>query len=215
MTERSHHRLIEALLFASAEPVPESILATHLPEDLSIAAVLADLQADYAARGVVLVKRGEGWAFRTAPDLAEGLRSEENVSRKLSRAAIETLAIIAYHQPCTRAEVEEVRGVALSKGTMDILFEAGWIRPKGRRRTPGRPLTWATTQGFLDHFGLESLDDLPGVAELKAAGLLDSRPSAYANRALEGAGLEDVDEPQDNSLEDFLASAMPEDEGVE
>lgn len=189
-------RLVEALLFAAAEPLSEQALAEKLPPGVDLAPVLARLQADYALRGVNLVHRDGRWAFRTAPDLAGALQVEAAVQRRLSRAALETLAIIAYHQPVTRAEVEEVRGVAVSKGTMDILFEAGWIRPKGRRRTPGRPVTWITTETFLDHFGLENLADLPGVDELRAAGLLDARPAmaAYANRAGDDGPPVDVDE---------------------
>lgn len=190
-------RLIEALLFASPDPLSERALAEKLPEGVEIVPILLRLQAEYAPRGINLMRFGERWAFRTAPDLAAQMRVEAEVQRRLSRAAIETLSIIAYHQPVTRAEVEEIRGVAVSKGTIDILFEAGWIRPKGRRRTPGRPVTWVTTDGFLDHFGLESLGDLPGVEELRAAGLLDARPamSAYANRAGEEEPPVDVDEP--------------------
>lgn len=172
-----HLRLIEAILFAAAEPVPERALAERLPEDADVAAALEHLRAQYAGRGVNLVKAGQAWALRTAPDLAQLLTRETEVARRLSRAAVETLAIIAYHQPVTRAEIEEIRGVGLSRGTLDMLFEQGWVRPKGRRRTPGRPVTWGTTDGFLDHFGLESLGDLPGIDELKAAGLLDARPA--------------------------------------
>ncbi|MGE5478313.1 MAG: SMC-Scp complex subunit ScpB, partial [Bacteroidales bacterium] len=181
-------RLIEAILFATAEPLDERTLAERLPEDVDVGEVLRELQAQYAPRGVNLVRREGKWAFRTAADLAGQLVIEQTQTRRLSRAAIEVLAIIAYNQPITRAEIEEVRGVALSKGTLDLLFEAGWIRPKGRRRTPGRPLQWATSDGFLDHFGLESLEDLPNLKELKAAGLLDTRPAAdaYGNRAVEG-----------------------------
>jgi len=172
-----HLRLLEALIFASAEPVPYSVCVQRLPDGAEVRALLARLRADYEARGVNLVRVGKGWAFRTAADLAAALAVEKQVKRKLSRAAMETLAVISYHQPITRAEIEEIRGVSLSQGTMDVLFEAGWIRPRGRRRTPGRPVTWGTTEGFLDHFGLESLDDLPGVDDLKAAGLLDKRPA--------------------------------------
>ncbi|MGE4218333.1 MAG: SMC-Scp complex subunit ScpB [Alphaproteobacteria bacterium] len=168
-------RIIEAILFASAEPVSEASLLARLPSETDIAGILSDLQAFYGNRGINLVRVDKAWAFRTATDLAEHLRVETAVVRKMSRAAVETLAIVAYHQPVTRAEIEEIRGVALSKGTIDILLEAGWIRPRGRRRSPGRPVTWGTTPGFLDHFGLESLDALPGVDELKAAGLLDRR----------------------------------------
>jgi segregation and condensation protein B len=170
-------RLVEAVLFASAEPVAEAALAVRAGPDLP--SILDELVRHYAPRGVNLVRVGAGWAFRTAADLAAELRVTEEVERKLSRAAIETLAIVAYHQPVTRAEIESIRGVATSKGTLDILMEQGWIRPGKRRETPGRPLTWITTEGFLDHFGLESLRDLPGVEDLKAAGLLDTRPVLY------------------------------------
>lgn len=200
MIELEHLRLVEALLFASAEPLSAQALADKLPPGGDIRALLAQLQADYAPRGVNLVDRDGKWAFRTAPDLAGHLRVESQVGRRLSRAAVETLAIVAYHQPVTRGEIEEIRGVAVSKGTMDILFEAGWIRPKGRRRTPGRPLTWVTTDAFLDHFGLQNLDELPGVDELKAAGLLDTRPAiaAYANRAADAEAPVDVEDDEGN-----------------
>lgn len=203
-----HLRLIEAILFASAEPLDERTLGERLPQGVEVAAVLAELQAQYAPRGVNLMRREGKWAFRTATDLAGQLMIEQTLTRRLSRAAIEVLAIIAYNQPITRAEIEEVRGVALSKGTLDLLFEAGWIRPKGRRRTPGRPLQWATSDAFLDHFGLESLEDLPNLKELKAAGLLDTRPAAdaYGNRAVEGDApvdtLEDDAEPEIEPLDD-------------
>ncbi|MCC7276094.1 MAG: SMC-Scp complex subunit ScpB [Alphaproteobacteria bacterium] len=169
-------RLAEALLFAAAEPLDAATLASRYPEGTDIEAVMARLEANYAGRGVNVVRVGGRWTLRTAPDLAGALRLEREVARKPSRAAIETLAIIAYHQPVTRAEVEEIRGVALSRGTLEMLMEAGWIRPKGRRQTPGRPATWVTTDQFLAHFGLDSLGELPGVDELKAAGLLDQRP---------------------------------------
>ena len=168
-------RLLEAILFASTEPMAEKTLAQRLPEGADIAGLLQELAGLYANRGVHLMQSGDRWAFRTAPDLGDRLQTETVVARKLSRAAIETLAIIAYHQPVTRAEVEEIRGVALSRGTLDTLLEADWIRPKGRRQTPGRPVTWVTTDAFLDHFGLESREALPGIEELKAAGLLDAR----------------------------------------
>ncbi|WP_042704370.1 SMC-Scp complex subunit ScpB [Azospirillum sp. B506] len=167
-------RLLEALLFASAEPLDEETLAGRIGPEVGL--LLEELRAHYAPRGITLVRTGGGWAFRTAVDLAPELRREEEVSRKLSRAAIETLAIIAYHQPVTRGEIESIRGVATSKGTLDLLMEHGWVRPGKRRETPGRPLTWITTDHFLDHFGLESLRDLPSVDDLRAAGLLDSRP---------------------------------------
>jgi segregation and condensation protein B len=170
-----HLRLLEALVFAGAQALDEKELAERLPDDADVARLLADLGDLYAARGVNLVKVAGGYAFRTAPDLSEKLRIEKPVTRKLSRAAIETLAIIAYHQPVTRAEIEQVRGVGLSKGTLDLLFEQNWIRPMGRRRAPGKPVTWGTSDFFLEHFGLASLDDLPGQEEMKAAGLLDAR----------------------------------------
>ena len=169
---RPHCRVIEAVLFASPAPVSSVDLARRLPEGVDLRAVLDDLIADYAARGVNLIRIGDAWAFRTAEDLADSLQIEVAVPRKLSRAAVETMAIIAYHQPITRAEIEEMRGVGLSRGTLDILLEAGWIRPGRRRQTPGRPLTWGTSPAFLDHFGLENLTDLPGLDDLKAAGML-------------------------------------------
>ncbi|MBI1209229.1 MAG: SMC-Scp complex subunit ScpB [Azospirillum sp.] len=169
-------RLLEALLFAAAEPVDPNTLAAQLGETADIPALLGELAQRYAGRGVNLVRFEDRYAFRTAADLAPYLRIQESASKRPSRAAIETLAIIAYHQPVTRAEIESIRGVATSKGTLDLLMEAGWIRPGRRRETPGRPLTWVTTDHFLDYFSLESLRDLPGVEELKAAGLLDARP---------------------------------------
>jgi len=173
-----HLRLLEALIFAGTQALDENELAERLPNDTDVPRLLADLADHYAGRGVNLVKVAGGYAFRTAPDLSEKLKIERPVTRKLSRAAIETLAIIAYHQPVTRTEIEQVRGVGLSKGTLDLLFEQNWIRPMGRRRVPGRPVTWGTTEFFLEHFGLPSLDDLPGQEELKAAGLLDPRAQA-------------------------------------
>ena len=170
-----HLRLLEALIFAGTQALDEKELADRLPNDADVSRLLADLAELYANRGVNLVKVAGGYAFRTASDLSEKLKIERPVTRKLSRAAIETLAIIAYHQPVTRTEIEQVRGVGLSKGTLDLLFEQNWIRPMGRRRVPGRPVTWGTTDFFLEHFGLPTLDDLPGHEELKAAGLLDAR----------------------------------------
>ncbi len=177
MSDRVPHlRLAEALLFAAAEPLNEAMLGRHLGEDADVGGLLRDLAEHYAGRGVNLVRLAGGWAFRTAADLAPALRLERPVARKLSRAAVETLAVIAYHQPVTRAEIEEIRGVGLGKGTLDTLMEAGWVRPRGRRMTPGRPLLWVTTPGFLAHFGLDSLRDLPAIDELRAAGLLDLTP---------------------------------------
>ena len=172
-----HLRLLEALLFASENPIPEKVIADRLPEGVDIQTLLRKLTAMYKNRGVNLVKAGKNWAFRTAPDIRVQLVVEKEITRKLSRAAVETLAIVAYHQPITRAEIEEIRGVSVSRGTLDVLLEAAWIRPRGRRRTPGRPVTWGTTESFLDHFGLEGLDDLPGLDDLKASGLMDKRPA--------------------------------------
>lgn len=170
-------RVLEAILFSSADPVSEKVLKSRLPEGSDVDVLLKELKSFYSNRGVHLVSVGKKvWAFRTAPDLSNHLRIDTEVKRRLSRAAIETLSIIAYHQPITRAEIEEVRGVATSKGTLDILLKAEWIRPRGRRRVPGRPVTWGTTEQFLDQFGIEHIEDLPGIEELKAAGLLDARP---------------------------------------
>ena len=169
-------RIVEALLFASPESVSEEAIARRLPSGTDVAALLAELVALYDGRGVAPMKIGERWSFRTAEDLGPRLKIKVKRTRRLSRAGLETLAIIAYHQPITRAEIEEIRGVGLSKGTIDLLLEIGWIRPSGRRRTPGRPLLWRTSDGFLQHFSLESLDDLPGREEMKASGLLDARP---------------------------------------
>ncbi len=170
-----HMRMVEAMIFASSEPVSEKALAERLPEGVDIASVLSSLKAQYADRGVNLMRSGSNWAFRTADDLAFLLQKEAVQQRRLSRAALEMMAIIAYHQPVTRAEIEEIRGVITSKGTLDVLLETGWIRMRGRRRTPGRPVTYGTTKHFLDHFGLEELRDLPGLDELKGAGLLQSQ----------------------------------------
>ena len=191
-------RLLEAILFGSSEPVSERDLISRLPEDADIPGMLEDLRGQYANRGVHLVQVGTGWAFRTAADLGPHLELKKTVQRKMSRAALETLSIIAYHQPVTRAEIEEIRGVATSRGTLDILLEASWIRPRGRRQTPGRPVTWGVSDEFLDHFGLESVKMLPGVDELKAAGLLDRRPGLGLLAAHEAI---EEDEPEDEPYE--------------
>jgi segregation and condensation protein B len=170
-------RMVEAILFATAEPVTVADLAARMPHGADPAEALAHLRRRYEGRGVNLVKVGDAWAFRTAPDLGFLMRRETVETRKLSRAAIETLAIVAYHQPVTRAEIEEIRGVAVSRGTVDQLLELDWIRLGRRRMTPGRPVTFVVTEAFLDHFGLESARDLPGLKELRAAGLLDNRPA--------------------------------------
>lgn len=190
-------RVLEALLFASTEPLDANSLLAYMGEGANIGELLLVLQARYADRGVNLVQRGGKWAFRTAEDLGFLLRRDEHESRPLSRAALETLSIIAYHQPATRAEIEEVRGVATGKGTLDLLMEAGWIRMRGRRRTPGRPVTYGTTDAFLDHFGLESLGDLPGLDELKGSGLLSGRlpPNLQIPLPFDGATLRDDEDP--------------------
>jgi segregation and condensation protein B len=170
-------RLLEAMLFATGEPLTVSAMHERLPEGADVGGMLMELQKRYEKRGVHLLEMNGTWAFRTAVDLGDALSLHKEVQRKLSRAAMETLAIVAYHQPVTRAEIENIRGVATSKGTLDVLMEAGWVKPGRRRETPGRPLTWVTTAGFMDHFGLESMTDLPGLDELKASGLLDRRPA--------------------------------------
>jgi segregation and condensation protein B len=169
-------RLLEALLFAASAPLDDDGIAKRLPPGADVAGLVAELAEHYRSRGVNVVQVAGGWTFRTAPDLGERLKLEQVVTKKLSRAATETLAIIAYHQPVTRAEIEEIRGVVVSSGTLDVLMEAGWIAPRGRRETPGRPVTWATTDTFLSHFGLADRSDLPGIEELKAAGLIGPRP---------------------------------------
>ena len=174
-------RMAEAIVFASAEPVSARALADRLPGETDIAAVMAELQSAYEKRGVNLVRVGDSWAFRTASDLSFLMNREAVQQRKLSRAALEVLAIIAYHQPVTRAEMEEVRGVETAKGTLDVLMETGWVKIRGRRKAPGRPVTYGTSTAFLDHFGLEEIRDLPGIDELKGAGLLSSRmPSNFS-----------------------------------
>jgi segregation and condensation protein B len=203
-------RLLEAILFAATEPMSEDQLAARMPEGADINGLLQELKDHYANRGVHLMGFEDRWAFRTAPDLASKFHIEKEVVRKLSRAAVETLAIIAYHQPVTRAEIEDIRGVAISKGTLDMLLEIGWIRPKGRRETPGRPVTWATTDAFLEHFGLETCDALPGVEELKAAGLLDARATVATLGAQgtlpNGATVgEDEAEDEEGNISDMLA----------
>ena len=174
-------RMAEAIVFASAEPVSAKALAARLPEGTDIAAVMEAVRRQYERRGVYLVRVGDGWAFRTAGDLAFLMNRDAVQQKKLSRAALEVLAIIAYHQPVTRAEIEEIRGVETSRGTLDTLLETGWVRMRGRRRTPGRPVTYGATDAFLDHFGLEEMRDLPGMDELKGAGLLSPRmPSGFS-----------------------------------
>jgi len=173
-TEIQNVRIAEALLFAASEPLDERTISESLPKDTDVAAVLSELREQYSSRGVHLVKVAGKWSFRTAEDLSYLLEKHAHEERRLSKAALETLAIIAYHQPVTRAEIEEIRGVSTSGGTLDILLETGWVRPRGRRRAPGKPITYGTTDAFLSHFGLDTVKDLPGLADLKAQGLLDS-----------------------------------------
>jgi segregation and condensation protein B len=192
-------RQVEALLFAAAEPLALSDLARRLPEGAKVEPALAALQARYAGRGVELDCVAGRWRFRTATDLSALMVEEREVEKRLSRAALETLSIIAYHQPVTRADIEQTRGVGLSKGTLDLLLEIGWVRMRGRRRTPGRPITYGTSDAFLEHFGLAGLNDLPGAQELKAAGLLsmDLPADLMAPPRLGEADDEDPLEPGD------------------
>ena len=196
-------RLLEALLFAAAEPLDEKTLAKRLPAGADVNASLLRLQIEYAPRGVNLVHIGNKWAFRTANDLSWLLTHEAIEPKKLSRAAIETLAIIAYHQPVTRAEIEEIRGVSAAKGTVDVLLETGWIRPRGRRKAPGRPLTYGTTAEFLSHFGLEAVGDLPGLDELKGSGLFDGTlPAGFGvPEPSDDPALRDNEDPLEEPLE--------------
>jgi segregation and condensation protein B len=205
-------RLIEALLFAAKEPLDEKALGKRLPPGTDVRVSLKRLALEYAPRGVNLVRIGNAWAFRTANDLAWLLTHEAVEPKKLSRAAIETLAIIAYHQPVTRAEIEEIRGVAAAKGTLDVLLETGWIRPRGRRKAPGRPLTFGTTEGFLSHFGLERLSDLPGLDELKGAGLFDGQlPESFRIPApSDDPTLQDDEEPLEPADLDLGLAPRPD-----
>jgi segregation and condensation protein B len=211
--ERIAARVVEALLFASDAPLGEDVLAERLPEGADIRAILDRLAEDYAGRGVNLVRVAGKWQFRTADDLAFLLHREAVEQRKLSRATLETLAIIAYHQPVTRAEIEAIRGVTMSKGTLDVLLAAGFIRMRGRRRTPGRPVTYGTTEGFLVHFGLEAIQDLPGLEELKGAGLLDGQIPAGFHVPIpsDQAGLTDDEEPLEET--DLVALMESERDG--
>jgi segregation and condensation protein B len=209
---REHLRIVEAVIFASAGPVDEAVLRTHLPAGADLGRLISELQSAYAGRGVNLVAVAGGWAFRTAEDLAPLLRREQAEPRKLSRAALETLAIIAYHQPATRAEIEEIRGVATAKGTLDVLLESGWVRMRGRRKSPGRPITYGTTPAFLDHFGLERIGDLPGLEELKGAGLLDSLPPVALAAPRDEPDLFDDEEPLGNLADDEMAGPLGEEQ---
>ncbi|MCB1557545.1 MAG: SMC-Scp complex subunit ScpB [Alphaproteobacteria bacterium] len=201
-------RLIEALIFASPEPVTLRTIQSRLPDSADCGKLLLDLQEEYEERGVNLVRLEDAWAFRTAADIGPYLSLAKKQEKKLSRAALETLSIIAYHQPVTRAEIENIRGVATNKGTLDVLLEAGWIKPGRRRETPGRPVTWITSTTFLDEFGISELKDLPGLQELKASGLLDIRPAIEtipgASDLFEGQdGKLEVEDDENNPSEDY------------
>ena len=198
---------LEALVFASDKPVRDRELQHHLPDHLEVADVMAVVMQRYdTTSGVELCRVGDGWAFRTRPAVAERLQQHKSVERPLSRAALEVLAIIAYHQPITRAEIEEIRGISLSKGTIDILLELTWIKPRGRRRTPGRPLTWGTSPAFLDHFGLSDITDLPGMDDLKAAGLL--RKGQILGALMDHNAGDDEDGDDDDLDGDLLEDAL-------
>ena len=203
-------RIAEALLFAATDPVEQKELAKRMPEEADVEAVLEELKAEYALRGINLVRVGTKWIFRTAADLGWLLSRETQEQKKLSRAALETLAICAYHQPVTRAEIEDIRGVAISKGTMDVLIETGWVRLRGRRKAPGRPVTYGTTDAFLLHFGLEQITDLPGLEELKGAGLFDGRlPSGFGvPTPNDSAELTDSEDPLEDDATADLFSEM-------
>lgn len=199
-------RIIEALLFAASEPLSEDVLSEHVPEGEDISALIEELKVFYAGRGINLVRVAGKWAFRTAEDLAFLLERYSTEERRLSRAALETLSIIAYHQPVTRAEIEEIRGVSTSKGTLDVLLETGWIKLRGRRRAPGRPITYGTTETFLTHFGFDNIKDLPGLDELKGAGLLEGNlPPGFAVPVPDDS--EDLKEDEDPLEEEFMLEA--------
>jgi segregation and condensation protein B len=205
-------RLLEAMLFASPEPLDEKSLAARLPQGIDVHAALVDLQQEYESRGVNLVRINGKWAFRTASDLAWLLSKETVETRKLSRAAIETLAIIAYHQPATRAEIEDIRGVTTSKGSVDVLLETGWIRPRGRRKSPGRPVTYGTTETFLSHFGLDAVGDLPGLEELRGSGLLDGQlpPGFSVPMPSDDPALQEDEDPLEPAALDLGLAPAPE-----
>jgi segregation and condensation protein B len=205
-------RLLEALLFAAAEPLDEATLAKQLPDGVNVREALAQLKAEYASRGVNLVRIGKKWTFRTADDLSWLLTRQTIETRKLSRAAVETLSIIAYHQPVTRAEIEEIRGVVTAAGTLDVLLKTGWIRPRGRRKAPGRPITYGTTEAFLSHFGLEEVADLPGLDELKGAGLLEGNlpPGFAVPMPSDETTLRDDEDPLEPGDLDFGLAPKPE-----
>ncbi|MGB5485442.1 SMC-Scp complex subunit ScpB [Parasphingorhabdus sp.] len=203
-------RAVEATLFASEKPMTIADIKAYVGEELDIREILADLEEDYQHRGIVLIKTGDRWHFQTAQDLSHLLRRERAELRKLSRAGMETLAIIAYHEPVSRAEIEAIRGVQVAKGTLDVLMEAGWVRPAGRREVPGRPLIYATTAEFLTHFGLHSRKDLPGIDELKAAGLLDPVDLVLEQMELEAEG----EAAPDRDIDEAETQEFADDDGV-
>jgi len=210
-SDRAHLiRVVEALLFAASEPVTSDALAQSLPEGTDVQGLLEELQRHYAGRGVNVVQVAGKWTIRTAGDLSFLLRREASEQKRLSRAALETLAIVAYHQPVTRAEIEDIRGVAISKGTLDTLMEVGWVKMRGRKRTPGRPVTYGTTESFLRHFGLNELLDLPGLLELKGAGLLDANlpPDFDIPQPRIGGDLAEDEEPLDDPADEQAALEM-------
>ncbi|WP_150001014.1 SMC-Scp complex subunit ScpB [Iodidimonas gelatinilytica] len=210
--QANHVRMVEAILFAADHPMTLSDIAALIPEEGDAAKAVALLEQSYKHRGIVLASVGGGYQFRTAADLSFLLRREKDDPRKLSRAAVETLAIIAYHQPVTRGEIEDIRGVGLSRGTLDVLMEAGWVKPRGRKRSPGRPLMFGTTDSFLAHFGLESLDALPGLADLKAAGLLDTVDEALDKMESETVrAQEDNEDEAQIDLEEAIALSLERD----
>lgn len=217
MTEKTvlmgYAATVEAIIFASDKPVRERELRHHIPDEQDMAEIIEVIQQRFdASCGIELRQVGDGWAFRTRTEIAERLNQHKQVERPLSRAALEVLAIIAYHQPITRAEIEEIRGISLSKGTMDILLELTWIKPRGRRRTPGRPLTWGTSPAFLDHFGLDDITDLPGLDELKSAGLLRK---GQILGALMDSPATDQDDDADEEGDDLLDDQLMEEAMVE
>jgi segregation and condensation protein B len=213
--DTEHLRMVEALLFATDQPLSLDDIKERLPDDADVEAHIETIRRFYSGRGVNLVNAGGRWFFQTAADLSFLLRKEVEDTRKLSRAGVETLAIIAYHQPVTRAEIEELRGVGLWRGTLDILLEAGWVKPMGRRRTPGRPVTYGTTPEFLVHFGLASVEDLPGIDELKAAGLLDSVDKALVRMQKEMAAAEKARLEKEAQLEMEIAEEALAEAGEE
>lgn len=208
-----HVRMAEAVLFAAAEPLDVKSIAARLPDGAPIKEILLALGALYDGRGVQLAQFGGKYAFRTAADLAFLMERERQEMRRLSRAAVETLAIIAYHQPVTRAEIEDIRGVAVSKGTLDVLLETEWIKLRGRRRTPGRPVTYGVTDDFMQHFGLADLGDLPGVEELRAAGLLDSRlPPGFSIGGTVDEEEDPLEDDDDGNIDEMIAGTLEEEE---